>query len=516
MPQNRDKVLLVHPKPPDTILTDNSALRLIGKRGLMPPLGLLTVAALLPEEWDLKLIDGALGDISPHDLDDCRIMMVTGTNYQEDQIIRIIGEGKKLGKTVVVGGPWSFHCPQEALEAGADLVVRGEAEVVAEILRDTLDRRDFGRVIWAEDHAHMERVPRPRFDLVDMGKYFAMPVQSSRGCPFRCEFCDVTYMFGRNVRTKKPLQFIEELQLLYDLGWRGYIFVVDDNFVAIPPRTKALLRELIPWMDRRRSPFRFVTQASINLAGDDELLELMVRAGFEKVCIGIESTDPEALERIGKYQNLRMNLEEACRKINRRGLAIVATCIIGLDGEKPGVDKTLVDFATQTHIPELYLAPLFVDPGTDLWNRLKNEGRLVRLGEGTFGDLSHLVNFRTERPLEQIVQEIVNFYQLMYEPAFFLHRVYGHLTAMNGPSGDHSSSKLSMEDVIGTLIIVFKQGVAYPSRWTFWKLLFKVVKSCPRRLGLFVRYCGFGIHFEAFRRNIVARLSDPGSGNSAP
>ena len=287
---------------PDTVLTGKNALRLIGKKGLIPPLGLLTVAALLPREWKLKLVDGALGELSPVNLKECRVIMVTGTNYQEEHIIRIIRKGKELGKTVVVGGPWSFHCPEEAVKAGADLVVRGEAEAVIDTLLDRLDRGEFGSVIWAEDHTRMETVPPPRFDLVNMDKSLCHAGAVLRGCLFRCEFCDVTYMFGRNVRSKTPPQFIEELQLLYSLGWRGYVFVVDDNFVAIPTRTKALLTELIPWMEKRKRPFRFVTQSSIRLAGDDELLELMVRAGFERVCIGIESTDPETLQRLGKYQ----------------------------------------------------------------------------------------------------------------------------------------------------------------------------------------------------------------------
>ena len=503
------KVLLIHPPNPDTVLTEKRALQLIGKKGLIPPLGLLTVAALLPSEWDLKFVDAALGEIPPADLNACQLMMVTGTNYQEEQIIRIIEEGKKLGKTVIVGGPWSFHCSQEALKAGADLVVRGEAEVLGQVLLNKLNRREFGSVVQAENHAGMEMVPRPRFDLVPMNKYFVMPIQYSRGCPHRCAFCDVTYMFGRKVRSKKPTQFIEELEFLYHLGWRGYVFVVDDNFVAIPARTKALLRELIPWMHGRRTPFRFVTQSSISLAADDELLELMVQAGFERVCIGIESTDAETLERIGKHQNLKIDLEAACRKINRAGLVVIATCIIGLDGEKSGVDVSLAAFASRTHIPELYLAPLFVDPGTDLWHRLKYEGRLLPRSDARWGDLTRLVNFQTERPFEQIVREIINFNQLMYEPRSFLERVYRHLTAMKRISTGPSSIKLDLQEVVGVLIILFKQGVVYPSRWTFWKLLCKILKACPERLGLFFRYCGLGIHYDAFRKDLVKRLTDP-------
>ena len=303
------KVLLVNPGHPQTFWSFNRVLEMLGKKALMPPLGLLTVAALLPPEWDARFRDLTFQAISPQDWDDCDLLFVSGMIVQHRGIIQAIKEGKRRGKTVVVGGPWAFHFAEDALAAGADLAVTGEAELVMPQLLDSLERHESGKVLIASGHADLKHSPLPRFDLIDLDSYLDMALQFSRGCPFHCEFCDITLMLGRRVRTKTTRQILEELQVLDDLGWRGNVFFVDDNFIGSPPKAKDLLRELIPWMGARGHPFDFFTQASVNLAADPELLDLMVRAGFTSVFLGIETTDVDSLVGAGKMQNATVDLK---------------------------------------------------------------------------------------------------------------------------------------------------------------------------------------------------------------
>ena len=395
------KVLLLQPRFPEPYDKLWSSFGTKKPVALMPPLGLLVVAAMLPEDWDLTFIDLMVQDITERDWDEVEIVFITGMAVQDTQIIEAIRDAKNRGKIVVVGGPWVFHFPQIAIDNGADLVVRGELEPVIDELLSRLRNKEYGTIIKAEKRADMAHAYLPRYDLVEMDRYFNMGVQISRGCPHECDFCDVTNMLGRRFRSKENHQVLEELQLLDDLGWRGWIYVVDDNFIGVVPRTKALLRELIPWMEERRRPFEFHTFASVKLADDKELMDLMVRAGFVKVWVGIETTDVTALSSAGKHHNVAADLDRACREINQAGLMILATFIIGFDNETPNVDKRLIDFINRNDIPEAILHPLRAMPGTKLWERLDREGRLLPDRAGGLGNNSGLLNFRPRRPERQ-------------------------------------------------------------------------------------------------------------------
>ena len=261
-----------------------------------------------------------------------------------------------------------------------------------------------------------------------------MAVQFSRGCPFQCEFCDITFMYGREVRTKSPDQILQELQILYDLGWRRVVFFVDDNFIGNPSRTKDLLRKLVPWMEERGHPFDFTTQASVNLAADQELLDLMVRAGFWKVFLGIETLDRESLKDAKKFQNAAVDLDQVCEKINRAGLQIIAGCILGFDNERPGADQRLIDFASRNHIPEMFVTLLQAGPGTDLWKRLEKEGRLMFGGfNDNLGSQTGLINFLPTRPRSEIAGEFIRLYDALYDPEFYLNRSFEYLSRMESP-----------------------------------------------------------------------------------
>ena len=502
------KTLLINPKFPQTFFSYNKVLRMLRKNAILPPLGLLTMAALLPREWDLKLIDLTFQEISPEDWEDCDLVLVTGMVVQYQGILETIREGKRRGKTVVVGGPWVFHFPQEALAAGADLVVKGEGEATMALLLESLSRGETGEVIMASSFADLEDSPPPRYDLINLKDYVDMAIQFSRGCPFDCEFCEVTLMLGRRFRTKRPGQILTELQILYDLGWRGSIFFVDDNFIGHPGKAKDLLRELLPWLESRRRPFRFYTQTSVNLATEPELLDLLVQADFNSVFLGIETLDAESLKQSGKVQNVRVDLNLVCQEINRAGLIIQAGCIIGFDQEKPGADQRLLDFANRHQVPEMFITLLQAGPGTRLWHRLEQEGRLLpcSMQYEHLSNQTGLVNFIPTRPLQEIVEEFIHLYEVLYEPGAYLGRVYHFLERMRSPSCPRPFSLLFLHETRAVFNVFFRQGWLYDSRRQFWRDFFKVVRNFPAKLTDFFTLLIKGEHYFDFRRTIAKEL----------
>lgn len=479
---------------------------MLGKKALMPPLGLLTVAALLPPEWQFTFRDLTFQEISPSNWQACDLLLVSGMIVQHQGIKQTIQEGKRRGKTVVVGGPWAFHFPEDALAAGADLVVKGEAELIMPQLLDAMQRRESGKVITTVGHADMEHSPPPRSDLVDLNSYQNMALQFSRGCPFNCDFCDITLMLGRRMRTKTPLQVLQELQVLNDLGWRGNVFFVDDNFIGSPPKAKELLKELIPWMKERGHPFDFFTQASVNLAADPELMDLMVRAGFTSVFLGIETTDVDSLVGAGKLQNATVDLEEACHRISQAGLQITAGCIIGFDQEKPGADRRLLDFAVRTHIPKLFVTLLQAGPGTELWDRLNREGRLLSHSYEHLSNQTGLLNFVPTRPQEEIVEEFIHLYEHLYDPGFYLEQSLKHFMDMEPLKVKKPFSLPRLFEVRALLIMFFRQGVLYPSRFKFWKTLLTAAREIPERLPFFLSLCVELEHYTEYRHTIAREL----------
>jgi radical SAM superfamily enzyme YgiQ (UPF0313 family) len=502
------RVILALPPFPPTILTSYAEIMgWMGKKSAEPNLGIVTVAALLPREWQLQVVDLGFQSLSEADWAGAAAVFVTGMSIQAEQAAALIREAKDRGKIVVAGGPWVYHQGVTALQAGADLVLQGEAEGGMAAIIDRLASRPGGGILKVSERPDITRSPVPRWDLLDMGSYLSMPVQFSRGCPFQCEFCDVTYMFGRQVRTKTPEQVIGELSHLYDLGWRGEVAFVDDNFIGKPAKTKELLRRLIPWLASRGQPFEFQTQVSINLAQDRELLDLMVWAGFSKVCIGIESVETESLKSTGKYQNVGVDAVAACRTITRAGIRVKGACIIGFDQETTGVDRKIIDFATRTDIPDTVFNPLVAYPGTRLWARLEQEGRLLPDSGQNLGDPARLPNFVAARPLPDIAREMTNFFRTAYAPEFVLDRAFGQVAALGRDFPGKIARRPRPFEWRLILEVLVRQGWLAPSRQKFWKYVLLGLRRFPARLFYFFSYLAIAEHHFEFRDHVLREVA---------
>jgi radical SAM superfamily enzyme YgiQ (UPF0313 family) len=504
-------VLLVNPAFHESFYSYHKVVKLMGRKAIGPPLGLITVAALLPGDWNLTLRDLNFDTISEMDWNDCDLVMITGTAFQASRILDVIREAKNREKVVVVGGPWAFHFPYQGLEAGADLIVKGEAELIVDELLERIERKQFGVVITSDKQVEMKDVPIPRYDLLKIGMYWSITIQFSRGCPYKCEYCDITHMYGRRFRTKTPEQVLNELSVLYDLGWRGSVFFVDDSFTGVPKRTKELMRAVVPWMESRHMPFEFRTQAVASLAEDDDLLNLLVTSGFVSVYVGIDSTDVGTLEQTRKFHHASMDLDSAMQKMNRAGLAVFAGFMIGFDHEMPGVDNRVIDFVKRNNIPEVLVSPLMAVPGTELWTRLEEEGRLYDDSED-LAKINRLHNFVPKRPVEEIAKEMIHIYEEVYEPEDFLQRSFEHMSRMPRRSNGRASSKLGFGEMVALGKMLIKHGAVYPSRFTFWKCLMGTLLKRRDQLGLFFHYVFFVREFFDFRTTGVKESLKQGAG----
>lgn len=508
------KILLLNPRCPQTYWTFDRVLWMTGRKATAAPLSLVTVAAILPQTWDYTLVDLAVRNVSAAEWAEADVVMITGMAVHSTGMLTAIKEAKAHGTLVVVGGPLAFHAPEEFLRAGADILVRGELESIAAELVTAIERRDSGVVLQGAGRPDLATSPIPRFDLLNVDHYLDMGIQFSRGCPFRCEFCDVTTMFGHAFRTKPPSRILEELQIIYDMGWRRHVSFVDDNLIGVPAKAKELLRALIPWMEQRGYPFDFTTQVSVNLARDEELMDLMVRAGFTRVFVGIESPDVESLELSGKHQNVGIDLDQACDVIARAGLQIIAGCIVGFDNEKAGADQRLIDFAVRNQIPEMFITQLQVGPGTDLWTRLEKEGRLLPIVFcDDLGSQTGAVNFVPTRPPEEIAREFVRIYEVLYEPRAFAERTFNHFAKMRPRPIRKAFLMPAWGEVRAVAITGFRQLILSPCRWTFFTLFVKALVMFPRRLPEYLTACVLAEHYFEYRRTIRRRMNSVAGGN---
>ena len=495
------RTLLLYPLFPKSFFSFDKVLKLVDRKALIPPLGLITVGAILPQEWEFKLVDRNVQDITEAEWDWAEMVIISAMIVQKEDFLAQIREAKKRGKRVAVGGPYPTSLPDEAEAAGADYLILDEGEITLPMFVDAVSRGEPRGIFHAKgEKPDVSISPVPRFDLLNKDAYDTMAVQFSRGCPFQCEFCDIIVLYGRKPRTKTPAQFLAELDRIYELGFDQTIFLVDDNFIGNKRNVKLLLKELKFWMADHDYPFRFMTEASVDLAQDPELMELMVEANFNAVFLGIETPDEESLAVSKKFQNTRDSLSEAVEKIVRSGMRVMAGFIIGFDGEKSGAGDRIVRFVQKSSIPVALFSMLQALPNTALWHRLEKEGRLRdKLGNG---NQTTLINFVPTRPVEEIAREYIEAFWQLYDPIMFLDRTYRHFMMMGAPRNSSKISRrsLSWKTIRALLIIVWRQGILRKSRWKFWIYLYKIGKHNPKVLDQYLTICAQLEHFYDYRQ----------------
>jgi radical SAM superfamily enzyme YgiQ (UPF0313 family) len=501
------KALLLSPKFPQSFWSYDRFMEIAGLKAVIPPLGILTVAALLPQDWELRFCDRNVSTEPEADWDWCDVVIVSAMLVQKPDLQQLIQKANRLGKKIAVGGPYPTSSPEEVKAFGADYLVLDEGELTVPMFLEALSQNVLGGTFRALEKPDVTISPIPRFDLLQREAYFMMAVQFSRGCPFNCEFCDIITLYGRKPRTKSPHQTLAELQVLYDLGWRGPVFVVDDNFIGNQRNVKRFLRELIPWMAAHNHPFTLMTEASLNLAEDAEMLSLMAEAGFYAVFLGIETPDQDSLQVTGKVQNTRHPLVEACKTINEAGLLIYAGFILGFDGERLGAGDRIQAFVEETHIPQPMLGLLQALPNTALWERLKREDRLHQQ-EQMSGDQNTLMNFVPTRPIAEIAQEYVSGFWTMYEPTNYLRRCLQQCLAI----GRHRAQQ-GMHFPLGKALrlvsqVIWLQGIARPGiRRQFWQQLLELLRKKPSMFSVYIGLCAAGEHFWDYRAVVKEKIS---------
>jgi radical SAM superfamily enzyme YgiQ (UPF0313 family) len=493
------RVLLIYPVFPPTYWSYDKILELVNRKVLLPPLGLITVAAILPQEWEFKLCDRNIRDVTEAEWDWAELVICSAMIVQKPDLLEQIQEAKRRGKLVAVGGPYATSVPNEVKEAGADFLVLDEGEITLPMFVDALARGETEGTIRTEEKPDVTITPVPRFDLLELDAYDSMSIQFSRGCPFQCEFCDIIVLYGRKPRTKSPAQLLKELDYLYELGWRRSVFMVDDNFIGNKRNVKLLLKELKVWQQEHQYPFRFNTEASVDLAQDQELMDMMVQSNFDAVFLGIETPDEESLKLTKKFQNTRDSLTDTIDTLIRSGLRPMAGFIIGFDGEKSGAATRIIEFVERAAIPTAMFGMLQALPHTGLWHRLEKEGRL-RVDTKQDINQSSLINFVPTRPVEEIAQEYVEAFWTLYDAENFLDRTYRCFLKLGAPQNPAPFKFPDLVDLKALAIVVWRQGFKRKTRWKFWHHLFGIMRHNAPVWEQYLTICAHNEHFMVYRQ----------------
>ncbi|HET7317915.1 MAG TPA: DUF4070 domain-containing protein [Nitrospirota bacterium] len=490
------KILLVYPECPETFWSFKYALRFISKHASLPPLGLLTVAAMLPAGWDLRLADMNVRKLTDRDLRWADFVFLSAMSIQKVSVLSVIARCKALGVKVIAGGPLFTAMPDEFIDV--DHLILNEAEVTLPLFLEDLQKGRLRRVYSSTQWADLSKTPVPRFDLLNKKRYASMNVQYSRGCPFDCEFCNITSLFGRTPRTKTGGQLLAEFERLYQGGWRHGVFIVDDNFIGNKGKLKKeVLPAIISWMEERGHPFELSTEASINLADDEELMQLMVRAGFDTVFVGIETPNEESLAECSKIQNRNRDLIESVKKIQRAGLEVQAGFIVGFDKDPTTIFERLISFIQESGIATAMVGLLNAPKGTKLYNRLMSEGRLVKAATGDNTDFS--INFVPKMPSDVLLNGYRRIVHTIYSPKYYYARVREFLREYRPVK--QKKIRLRWSYTKAGFKSVVRLGIVGRERYQYWKLFLWSLLFRPRLLGMAITYSIYGFHFrKVFKR----------------
>jgi len=484
-------ILLVNPTFPDTFWGFRHALKFISKKAAYPPLGLLTVAAMLPPAWNKKLIDMNVQTLKDADLIWADYVFLGGMSVQQNSAREVITRCKSLGIKIVAGGPL-FTVHHEEFD-DVDYLVLNEAELTLPRFLNDLELRRPQHRYESNEWADLTTTPLPLWPLINPRDYGSMNLQYSRGCPYDCEFCDITVLYGRVPRTKSRGQLLRELENLYAFGWRGGVFFVDDNFIGNKNRLKKeILPAVIEWMERMKYPFSFNTEASINLSDDEELMDLMAKAGFHAVFVGIESPNEESLVECKKIPNKNRDLIASVKKIQHHGFQVQGGFIVGFDSDPSSIFQKVVDFVQESGIVTAMVGLLNAPVGTKLYQRLMKEGRLLKTMTGDNTDFS--MNFIPRMNREALLKGYRSLLEHIYSPKPYYARVKQFLRTYTPPAVH--LSRLTIADIRALVASTVVLGVVGKERFQYWKLFLWSLFTRPRLFPLAITFSIYGHHFR--------------------
>jgi len=460
------KILLVYPEYPDTFWSFKHALSFVSKKAAFPPLGLLTIAAMLPETWNKKLVDMNVSILKDEDIQRADYVFISAMITQKASAKKVIARCNKCGVKVVAGGP-VFTTGHEEF-SGVDHFVLGEAETVLPQFLEDLQKGCAKRVYASNERPDITHTPIPLWELINIGDYVTIPVQYSRGCPYDCEFCDIIIMNGRVPRTKTSSQLLQEFNAIYKTGFRGSVFIVDDNFIGNKTKVKKMLPEIVRWQKSRRYPFWLLTEASLNLSGDEELMGLMIEAGFDKVFIGLETPNEESLAECNKLQNKNSDMVSAVKKIQNHGMQVLGGYIVGFDNDPPSIFDRQIGFIQETGVVVAMVGILDALPKTRLYERLEAEGRLLAASSGNNTDLS--ISFVPRMDINILLEGYKKILQKIYSPEKYYERI---VNFFQGYKPTRKRKRITASEIGAFAKSVWRIGIIgrKEERRYYWKLL---------------------------------------------
>ena len=485
------KILMIYPEYPDTFWSFKHAVKFVSKKAAHPPLGLLTVAPLLPKAWPKKLIDMNVEKLKEKDILWADLIFIGAMSAQFKSTVEVIGRCKSLNKTIVAGGPM-FTEDYEKFEE-VDYLVLNEAEITLPLFLDDLKKGTLKRIYQTEEFADITTSPQPDYSLINISKYASKSIQLTRGCPFNCEFCDITALLGHKMRIKTTQQILTELQALYDLGARGDIFFVDDNFIGNKKVLKTdLLPALIEWVNHHGNPFSFSTEASVNLSDDAELMSLMTRAGFSSVFVGIETPQESSLEECKKAQNRNRSLLDSVKTIQQNGMEVLGGFIVGFDNDTPGIFNQQIEFIQKSGIISAMIGLLNAPTKSKLYQRLQKEGRILNKMTGDNTDAT--MNFIPKMNKEILANGYRDVIRGIYEGKPFYKRVRHFLNDFQPQV--KVRTKITFNKFMALLKSMFIIGILDRDRKYYWQLFFWSLFNRPKVFPLAVTYSIYGYHYR--------------------
>jgi radical SAM superfamily enzyme YgiQ (UPF0313 family) len=507
-PLTAPNALLVFPKfNPNSFWSLQQVCDMAGARCPAPPLGLITLAALLPPEWNIRLVNRNAEDLTADDLEWADVVMTGGMIPQQDDTLELIDHCRSIGKPVVVGGPDATSSPE--LYQAADFLVLGEAEgIIDQFIAAWSSGTKSGRFEGPKFQVDVTKSPVPRFDLLNPKHYLYLGVQFSRGCPFNCEFCDIIELYGRVPRAKSNEQMLGELERLYQMGYRGHVDFVDDNLIGNKKRLKQFLPALSKWQRTHSYPFKFSTEASMNLADDSQLLAMLKEANFFAIFMGIESPDPETLISTQKKQNTKRSFAETIHRVYDAGMLVTAGFIVGFDTEKPGVAEAMIEAIDAMSIPVAMVGLLTALPNTQLTRRLEKEGRLLPFEKNKGDQCTGGLNFITLRPRRDVLADFQTVLKGVYDPAAYFDRVRKMAVALNRPN---HPSKFSLGETVRDYRVLARLMWCMTVqrrdlRPHFWRTLIYCARNNLSSLEYAITMMVFYLHLGTFANVLIKDL----------